>query len=152
LESLLTWMAAIPLMVILVLTFADVFARYAFSAPIKGGVEVIEFAMAILIFCALPLVTRSQGHVTVSLVDNLFTRAIGRIRIAFCDAISAFALGLMTWRLWVQATGDLQSDRVTTVLGWYYAPLYFFLAVFAGLSCAVMLHMVYLKLTRKEEA
>lgn len=138
LDAVLTALAAAPLVVILALTFADVFARYAFASPITGSVEVIEFAMALLIFSALPLVTRSRLHVSVSLVDGVFTGRLGRARVTLCDAVSTLALGVLSWRLWTQAGDDWSAQTATVVLGWLYAPLYTAMALLAGLTCAVM--------------
>lgn len=139
LGDVLSALAAAPLLVILTLTFSDVFARYAFASPITGSVEIIEFAMAVLIFAALPLVTRTRSHVSVSLMDGVFTGCVGRARIVLCDAVSALALGVLTWRLWVQARDDWASETATVVLGWLYAPLYAAMALLAGLTCIVML-------------
>lgn len=68
----LGWLSALPVALIVVLTFADVLGRYVFSSPVRGSLEMIEFAMALVIFTALPLVTRQREHVTVSLIDGMF--------------------------------------------------------------------------------
>ena len=77
-----------PLALIVLLTFADVFARYLFARPIRGSVEIIQYAMALVIFTALPLVTRHRGHVTVSLVDKLLSGRAAWVRQLVCDALS----------------------------------------------------------------
>jgi len=59
LDRWLGWMCSLPLGLIVVLTFFDVFARYVFSAPIKGSLEIIQYSMALSIFAALPLVATS---------------------------------------------------------------------------------------------
>jgi TRAP-type C4-dicarboxylate transport system permease small subunit len=147
LDLVLSGLAAAPLLVILGLTFADVFARYAFASPITGSVEIIEFAMAFLIFAALPLVTRSRSHVSVSLMDGVFTGWMGRARLVFCDGVSAGVLGFLTWRLWVQASDDWASETATVVLGWLYAPLYAVMAVLAGLTCLIMACLTVMSLS-----
>lgn len=145
-ERVLTALTAMPLALILGLTFADVFGRYAFAAPIRGSVEVTEYAMALLIFTALPLVTRARGHVSVSLVEQLVRGKARRVKAVACDAFSAFALALLAWRLWVQAADDLASGASTVVLGWPHAPLYFAMASLASLAAAVMLRLAWLSL------
>ena len=109
LDRLLGGLSALPVALIVVLTFADVLGRYLFSSPLRGSVELIENAMALVIFTALPLVTRSRGHVSVSLIDGLVRGSAQRVKVVLCDALSALALGLMTWRLWVQGTEDLEA-------------------------------------------
>jgi TRAP-type transport system small permease protein len=142
-ERTLGILCALPLALIVGLTFADVFARYLFAAPIRGSVEIIEFCMALVIFTALPLVTRHRGHVTVSLIDGVVKGALRRVQRVGCDAISTLALALMAWRLWEQAGDDLQSDTRSIVLGWPSAPLTYALCLFATGSALTMLWLTW---------
>lgn len=144
-------LSAIPLALIVVLTFADVFARYIFSAPIRGSIEIIEYAMAMAIFTALPLVTRSRGHVSVSLIDGMIKGGVRRAKTVLCDLISAFALGLTTWRLGVQAIEDFKADSATLVLAWPHAPLYFAMAALCATATVVMLRLAWLSLGCPED-
>lgn len=142
LDRTLTWLSALPVALIVVLTFVDVLGRYIFSAPLRGSLEIIEYAMALVIFAALPLITRHRGHVTVSLIENLVKGQVRRIKTVICDAISASALGILTWRLYVQGIEDLESAGSTVVLNLPHAPLSFTLAGFAGLSTLIVLLMI----------
>ena len=143
LHRTLAWLSAVPVAMIVVLTFADVLGRYLFAAPVRGSIEMIEFAMALVIFTALPLVTRQRGHVSVSLIDNMVGRVGGKIKLVLCDAVSALALGLLTWRLGVQGQDDLASKAATIVLGLPKAPLSFALTFFAGLTTLLVLAMIW---------
>jgi TRAP-type transport system small permease protein len=143
----LGWLSTLPVALIVVLTFADVLGRYLFSSPVKGSVEIIEFAMALLIFTAMPLVTRQRGHVTVSLIDSL-VKGLGRkAQLVLCDAFSALALGILTWRLYLQGRDDLTSSSSTIVLGLPHAPLSFALTLFAGLTTLLVLVMIWRTMT-----
>lgn len=149
-ERALKVLSALPLGLIVLLTFADVFARYLFSAPIKGSVEIIQFAMALVIFTALPLVTRRRGHVTVSLIDGLVSGWVRGLKVVLCDVLSVLALALMTWRLGLQALADVSSQTVTIVLGWPQAPLTFTMAAFSLLSTLAMLALLWHSLRGRE--
>ena len=142
-DRILTLMSALPLGLIVLLTFADVFARYLFSSPIRGSVEIIQFAMALVIFTALPLVTRKREHVTVSLVDGVLRGGAKRAQQVLCDAISVFALAVLAWRLWLQGGDDLAADTRTIVLGLPQAPLTYAMCAFAALSTAYMLMLLF---------
>ena len=150
LHRTLAWLSAVPVALIVVLTFADVLGRYLFSSPVRGSVEIIEFAMALLIFTALPLVTRRRGHVTVSLIDGLVTGRGQQLKQMLCDAISALALGVLTWRLYVQGRDDLESGSATIVLGLPHAPLSFALTALAGLSTVLVLSLIWRTLTSEQ--
>ncbi len=134
---------AVPLALIVLLTFVDVFARYLFAAPLRGSVELVQFAMALVIFTALPLVTRARGHVSVSLIDGVLRGAAARIKTLLCDALSLLALGLITWRLWLQAGDDVRAATRTIVLGLPMAPLTYALCLFSALSTLVMLGLFW---------
>lgn len=112
----------------------------------------IEFAMALLIFSALPLVTRNREHVTVSLIDGMVQAGGRRIKTIVCDAISAIALCVMTWRLAMQGVENLASASATLVLGLPHAPLNFALTAFAGITTGVLLAMIGQSLTNQGAA
>jgi TRAP-type transport system small permease protein len=121
-DTVLGVLCAVPCLVMVALTFADVFARYLFSAPVRGSLEVIEFCMALTIFTALPLVTRHKGHVTVGLFAG-GTGALQRWRHMFCDLLSLVALALLAWRLWSYAAESAAGGTRTMVLRLPEAPL-----------------------------
>lgn len=150
-DRVLGLLSAVPLVLIVGLTFADVFARYVFAAPIRGSVEIIEYAMALVIFTALPLVTRSRGHVTVSLVDGVVRGGVRRVKNVLCDTISTLALAVLTWRLGVQAGADHQSGATTVVLGWPHAPLYFAMTALTAVATGAMLWLTWRSLRGLED-
>tara|TARA_R110000850_G_scaffold168543_1_gene293547 strand:+ start:65947 stop:66450 length:504 start_codon:yes stop_codon:yes gene_type:complete len=143
LERLLGVLSALPVAVIVIVTFIDVFARYLFSAPLKGSMEIVEYAMALLIFTALPLVTRKRQHVSVSLIDNWVKGQAKRLKMTMCDALSAAALWLLAWRLWAQAVEDWDVGTQTEVLGLLNAPLNFSLAFLAAVAGLVALGLMW---------
>lgn len=132
-------LSSLPLGLIVALTFLDVFARYLISAPIKGSLEIIQYAMALSIFAALPLVTRHRGHVTVSLIDGLLGTVAMRVKTILCDLISLLALLLMSWRLWIYAGESIEEKQQTIVLALPQGPLVYILAVFAALTSLLVL-------------
>lgn len=139
LERVLGFATAVPLFGIVALTFADVFARYLFASPIRGALEIIQFAMALTIFAALPLITRRREHVTVSLIDGLVRGATAnRIKQLLCDAVSLVALGLIAWRLWIQAGESAASETATIVLKLPMAPLTYVMSGFAAVSAMLV--------------
>lgn len=152
LERMLRILCALPVGLMVVLTFADVFARYLFAKPIRGSIEIIAFAMALVIFAALPLVTRRRGHVTVSLIDGLLHGRARRIKAVVCDAIGTAALALLAWRLWAHALDDLESGARTIVLGWPHAPLTFVLAGCATLATLALATLSWQSLIGRGDA
>lgn len=138
LSRLLGYVSALPLALIVVLTFSDVFARYLFAHPIPGASEIIQYAMAMAIFTALPLVTHAGGHITV----DLFTCNFSSRKKAFLqvpsELLSGVALAVIAWRLWVQAGEYAENHTATIVLDLSMAPLAYAMSVFAGVSVVLV--------------
>ena len=59
------------LFLMMLLTFADVVARYLINRPIRGGFELTELTLLVLIFAGLPLVSHADEHVTMDFIDRL---------------------------------------------------------------------------------
>jgi TRAP-type C4-dicarboxylate transport system permease small subunit len=125
-------------MVILVLTFIDVFMRYVFASPVTGATEIIRFCMALAVFAGLPLLTRDRGHITVSLIDGLLGKGALRIKQALCDLVSLLAIALLAWRLWDQAHLYTHNQTATIVLDLPMAPLVYALFGFTVLTALLL--------------
>jgi TRAP-type C4-dicarboxylate transport system permease small subunit len=139
LRRVLGAVVALVLLAIMGLTFCDVFMRYWFAAPIRGAAEIVRFAMAILIFSALPLVTLSQQHITVNLLQGRFGPWGAWLQHLFVLLVSLVAVGIMTWQL-ASDGADLAHNRITTtVLEWPLAPLSACMSVLSGVTLLVLL-------------
>lgn len=145
---------ALVLFAIMGLTFCDVFMRYWFSAPIRGASEIVRFGMAILIFSAFPLVTLSQQHITVNLLQGRFGPVGSWVQHLFVLLVSGIAVGIMTWQL-ASDGADLARNRMTTtVLAWPLAPLSYFMSALSGVTLLVLivLTLVHLAAPLRKEA
>ena len=116
LARVLAVVACLILFAMMVLTFVDVLGRYAFLAPVPAAYEIISLMMPGVIFCALPLTVLREGHVTVDLLDTFIPRAVARVQGVLVNLISAGALGLVAWRLFVKAQDDLLYKSITDEL------------------------------------
>lgn len=99
------------------LTFADVIFRSVFNTPIEAATELIRIAMAIIVFSALPVISGRNEHISVDLLDNLFSSYWDRLR----SAAMAIACGLMLlWpaqRIVVLAERSASYGDITEYLG-----------------------------------
>lgn len=138
LERFLTLTAAVPLFVLVGVTVVDVFGRYLFGKPLSGGFELTEILLAVIVFASLPLVELHEEHITIDLLDRLYTRAAQYWRRLGIYALSGVAMGVVSWRLFAKArTSDV--DSVTTaVLTIPIAPIAYFIASMCALSALVL--------------
>ena len=150
-SQLLAWLGCLILFAMMVLTFVDVIGRYVFLAPIPAAYEIISLMMPAVIFCALPITVLREGHVTVDLLDSFVPRAVARFQGLAVNLVSATALGLVTWRLWIKATEDRQYDSVTDELLLLIWPFGVGMALLCGLASLAALINAWLYLTGRKE-
>lgn len=108
--------SCVILFMMMALTFIDVGGRYLFNSPLPALAEIISFMMAGLVFCVLPLVCFSEGHVTIDLLDALVPKPLKRLQGVFVNVVSAGAVLFIAWRLWVKAMTHLEFDEATDEL------------------------------------
>ena len=120
-------LAALCLFCMMLLVAADVAGRYLFNSPIGGGYELVQLLMGVLVFSALPLVSRFNEHIGIGLLDGWFHGAADRIRRVFVHLFSAIALAFVGWRLGVQALKLARNGDATAVLALPLAPVGWFM-------------------------
>ena len=76
-STLLSHLGVASLFAMMIITMADVVARYAFNAPLLGVFELTEFLVLILVFSFIAYTQAQGSHVS---VDFLVSRLPGRIR------------------------------------------------------------------------
>ena len=133
-SSLLSSIGDVALMVMMLLTTADVVGRYVFNKPIMGTFEITEFLMLILIFSYLGFTQSTKSHISVDiLVPRLPKRVqvlIERINHLFCLIL----MGLITWMGFEKALELEKVGEASTLLK---VPVYPF-ALFLVLGCTVL--------------
>lgn len=108
--------ASITLFILMTITCVDVAGRYFFNSPLTGSTEITEFAMAILIFTTLPVVSWRNEHVVVDMLDSMFSGTAAKIRTIIVHVISAFALGWLGQRIHVLGNRSLEYGEITEYL------------------------------------
>ncbi len=132
--------ASAILFCMMTLTFVDVVLRYVFNRPLRGGFEVTELLLLVLIFAGLPLVTHANEHVTMDLIDrwlgararNLLTRAM--------EGVSAALMFVLTWFMWIKATRIAGYGDTTDVLRIAVGPFVYFMVAMILLSGLIHLY------------
>ncbi len=94
LAKLPMFVASLALFALMCLTFADVLMRSMFNAPIEAATELIRMGIALIVFAALPVLSATNAHIAVDLMDGPFRRfKLDRWR----DAFIALACAAMLW-------------------------------------------------------
>src|SRR5207237_4001843 len=91
---LLQWLAAATLFALMAVVSVDVVGRYLFNRPLPAGYELVQVLMGLMVFTALPLISRQNDQITIGLLDHLFKGSDERWRLAFVNGFSALVLGV----------------------------------------------------------
>lgn len=90
-------LAGAALVAAVVLYAFEVVARYVFDAPTTWSGETVQYAFALLIFCALPDVTRRAAHIAIDIVPEALSGRARRRLGAINHAVAAVATGAAAW-------------------------------------------------------
>lgn len=129
------------LLLMMLLTFADVMGRYFFGHPIKGAYELTEVLLAFVVFFALPLVTLENGHITVALFDPWFSKAAKKVKTLVIDLVMVAVQGIMTWRLGSQASDMVAYGDVSMFLKIPYGWIAYIMTAMAAMSTLFSLYL-----------
>ena len=142
-DAVLGIAASAILMAMMLLTFVDVVGRYVFNRPLRGGFEITELALLVLIFAGLPLVSHADEHVTMDFIDRLLgSRARVGLQRAV-DAVCAAIIFFVAWLVWLKADRIWEYRDATDVLRIVYGPFVYFMAVMIALTGLLHLYKVF---------
>ena len=131
------------------LTFVDVVARYLFNSPLRGGFEITELTLLVLIFAGLPLVSHGDEHVTMDFIDRMLPpRAVG-VLIRLVHALVAAMFLFLTWQMLIKAGRIAAYGDTTDVLRITVGPFVYFMAAMIGLTALVHVFKVFVPGTRR---
>ena len=135
--------ASALLLLMMLLTFADVVARYLVNIPIRGGFELTELTLLVLIFAGLPLVSRADEHVTMDFIDRILPPRARDAWIGVMHAVCAAIMFFLGWQVWIKATRIAEYADTTDVLRITIGPFVYFMAVMIALTGAVHVFKIF---------
>ena len=135
--------ASAILFCMMTLTFVDVVLRYVFNRPLRGGFEVTELMLLVLIFAGLPLVTHAGEHVTMDLIDRWLGPRLRDALTRLTQAISAALMFGLTWYMWIKAQRIAGYGDTTDVLRIAVGPFVYFMVAMILLSGLIHLYRAF---------
>ncbi|MDP6269462.1 MAG: TRAP transporter small permease, partial [Alphaproteobacteria bacterium] len=139
-------LAALAMLALALITFIDVWARYAFNAPIPGAYELTELTMGVMIFAALPVITWRGSHITIDLLDHVTPAWLALWGGALVQALSALVLAGLAAELWSLAMTMKGYGDVTEYLRIPIHPVVQLMSLLAWFTCALSLAALALTL------
>lgn len=135
---IIAYAGGLVLVGLMALVVYEVFMRYFFGRPFRGGFEMTELAMATIVACGLPYTAVVRGHVSVDILGRWLDRPAMRWLNALVHLAGAALLAMVAWRAGVYAMGSLQWGSVTNMMRIPKHPFQFGVAISAGLFALVL--------------
>jgi len=109
--------AGVILFLMMLLTLIDVLLRKLWSQGILGGLELSEFMLAGMVFCALAQAEIEDRHVRVDLIAGRLHALGGKYLTAFVQFLSAIMIGAISVSSFLYAMSIRMAEEVSLDLG-----------------------------------
>jgi TRAP-type transport system small permease protein len=142
LELLCGLLSGIALFAIMALTFFDVLGRKLLSNSIPGSLEITELLMVVVIFGALPLVSRRGEHVEFDSLDPYLPMWFRRLQAVLVHLLCAAVLLGLGWLMWRTGGQFAETGETTAQLKILKAPFIYGMGILCAITGLVHLVMV----------
>ena len=132
LNEIVIWIAGFFLVVMILLTCANIFLRLVWM-PVKGTFELMGFFGAVLTALALGYTQIKRGHVGIDIVVNQFSTKIQRILNGTNYFICMIFFALAGWQITKWATTLWKTGEVTETLRIIFYPFTY------GVACGCII-------------
>jgi TRAP-type C4-dicarboxylate transport system permease small subunit len=150
-SSLLSYVGALSLLLMMSLTTVDVVGRYLFNSPILGVYEMTEYLVLILIFSFLAIAQSAKSHITVDILVSSLPRKL-QIYVEMLTHLFCFLLMcLITWMGFEKGLDLMETHDTPPNLGIPVYPFAFFMVLGCVLMCIEYIRdLLQLIIKRKE--
>ena len=144
-SSLFNMVASASLVVMMLLTCADVFMRYLFNNPITGAYDLVSLMGAVLVSFAMPYTMLKKGHVAVEILIQSLSRGKQLIVETFTHLLG-ISLFLVLVRQAILLSWDMKAagEVTPTLLLPFYPILYCMAVCFLGLCFAILVNLLHI--------
>lgn len=136
---LVAYAGGLVLVGLMFLVIYEVTMRYFFGRPFRGGYELTELAMSLIVAFGMPYTAIKRGHVSVDLLSNWLDRPAMRWLSTLVHLAGAAVLAFVAYRAWLHAGGSLRWGSMTNMMRIPTYPFQFAVAVSFGMFAMVLL-------------
>ena len=134
----LYWVAGVAIVVMMLLTCADVVLRY-FRKPIPGTYELVCFLGAAAVAFSMAHTSVERGHVAVTFVVSLFPRRIQGLIEIITTIFGLLFFSLISWQSVIYANDLHRSGEVSLTLELPFYPFVYGISISAAIVCLILL-------------
>jgi len=136
--------ASAALVLMMLLSCADIFMRYLFSKPITGTYDIVSLLGAILASFAMPYTMLQKGHVAVEILIQTLSRGKRLVVETFTHLLGISLFLVLVWQAVVLSRDMKAAGEVTPTLLVPFYPIVYCMAVcFLCLSLAILVNLLH---------
>ncbi len=125
-----TWIGGVALIILVLLTFANVLSRYLLRRPLTGVVEISQLFLVVTVFFGVAYTEVRKQHVTFDEVVTLFPRRLKAVTVSVMYFLVAGYALVTSWQeVLLGISYMIPRTRVTDVLKIPIAPAMFVIAL-----------------------
>jgi TRAP-type transport system small permease protein len=134
----LAYLGGAVLVGLMLLVVYEVGMRYFYGRPFRGGYEMTELAMALIVAFGLPYTAITRGHVAVDVLGRWLDRPAMRWLNALVHFAGAVLLAIVAWRASLYALGSYRWGDLSNMMRIPKYPFQFAIAFSAALFSLVL--------------
>jgi len=104
LQRVQLWLSALALVILMMITVADVTLRYLLNSPVRGSYDMVESMLLVFVFNGMAAGFFMRRHVVIDLIDSAVGRRGTIVLIRIADILSVVCLALLMWAMLGPAT------------------------------------------------
>ncbi|MCL4738738.1 MAG: TRAP transporter small permease [Burkholderiaceae bacterium] len=125
----------------MLLTVADVAGRHVLGRPLPGAVELVQYAMVIVVFAGLPVVTRDGRHISLGVLAGWLSPSWQHAQRRVVGLVCAVILSAQAWIVFETAQVMRAQQDVIGFLNLPVHPAAYAISLLSMLAAvAVLLH------------
>ena len=130
---------AVLVFAMMVLTLLDVLGRQGFNAPVPAAFEVTQLMMGFTVYLGLPVISARREHLTIGLLDYLFTGTVRRIQGVVLNLLIGVLCLLWAREVWIQADALVAQNELLMFLQIRIAPFVYAMSLLTVLAALIFL-------------
>lgn len=148
--SAAAWAAGVVLILLMLLTTADVAGRYFFNSPINGVFDLTHFAVSIMTYLALAYCGFRGAHVVIEMLYDKLPEVVRDVLDRVINLAGCLLFGVISWRTAVQSVDVRDMGEASQMMEVPFYPLYYLVVFGTGLFAWVLgLKAIYPELERE---
>lgn len=144
LSSFFNVIASAALVLMMVLSCADIFMRYLFNSPITGTYDIVGLSGAVLASFALPYTMLKKGHVAVELLVRSLSNGKRLLIETFSHLLGVSLFLVLVWQAILLSRDLKAAGEVTPTVHLPFYPIVYGMALcFFALSLAILVNLMH---------